>query len=261
MTMALSMVMARKDATLAAEDLMRELASLAPELPAATELDVGEGTIAFRLGDVDVILGEMPAPIPWSDLEGPCATSVLWRDAETEVKAHGKHWIVTLRGEFEPIERAGLLTQVTAAVLAACEGAIGAYWCDATLVVQKPLFVDFAREVLPHELPLHIWIDYRVGRNQDGSTAAFTYGMQAFGHMELETVDSPEQPGAVRDRLLAISRYLLTQGPVIQDGDTVGGDAKEKIRVVHSDSAFGNEGKVMRLVYESASPKKPWWKL
>lgn len=261
MALSLSMVMARKDATLAASDVVRELATSFPELPEATDVDAGEGTLAFRLGDVDVILGEMPAPIPWSDLEGPCATSVLWRDAETEVKAHGKHWIVTLRSELEPIERAELLTKVTAAVLSACAGAIGVYWGDATLVVPKPVFVDFAREVLPHELPLHVWIDYRVGRNPDGSTGGFTYGMHAFGHMELETVDSPEPPSAVHDRLLAITRYLLTEGPVIRDGDTVGGDAKEKIRVVHSDSAFGLEGKVMRLVYETASPKKPWWKL
>jgi hypothetical protein len=43
------------------------------------------------------------------------------------------------------------------------------------------------------------------------------------------------------------------------DGDTIGEDANERIRVVYAKSAFGHEGQVMRLQYET--PEKPWWKL
>jgi hypothetical protein len=59
---------------------------------------------------------------------------------------------------------------------------------------------------------------------------------------------------------MSLCEYLLVNGPVIKDGHTVGESADEKIRVVHSPSAFGQEGQVMRLDYEAAQ-KKPWWKV
>jgi len=53
---------------------------------------------------------------------------------------------------------------------------------------------------------------------------------------------------------------VIEDNPVIKDGDTVGEDAIERIRVIYSNSAFGQEGKVMRLEYDQTSPNKPWWK-
>jgi hypothetical protein len=42
----------------------------------------------------------------------------------------------------------------------------------------------------------------------------------------------------------------------------VGEDENERIRVVYSNSAFGHEGRVMRLDYSAVQPqaKKKWWK-
>ena len=60
------------------------------------------------------------------------------------------------------------------------------YWGNATLVVPKDMFVDFAQEVLPVGPPVHIWIDFLVGANTDNSSKGFTTGLTALGHMELE---------------------------------------------------------------------------
>ncbi len=86
----------------------------------------------------------------------------------------------------------------------------------------------------------------------------FTTGMQSLGHMEFETQDSPEPPNELRERFHGLAIYVLENGPVIRDGDTIGEDANEKIQVVYADSAFGHEAKVMRLVY-TPQQKKPWW--
>ena len=74
---------------------------------------------------------------------------------------------------------------------------------------------------------------------------------------DLETGD------ATLSMRLGADEIILGQmpGPVIKDGDTVGEDANERIRVVYSKSAFGHDRQVMRLQYDTASPKKPWWKL
>jgi hypothetical protein len=144
--------------------------------------------------------------------------------------------------------------------MAVCDPALGIYWGNATLIVPKPVFIDFAVEVLPSGPPLHIWIDFLVGPGENGGSSGFTTGMAGLGHMEIEVLDAPETPGALRERLTALCGYLLENGPVIQDGNTIGADADEKIRVVVTESWFGAQGQVMALEYEGHTPTKPKWK-
>jgi len=218
--------------------------------------------LSFDIGDdAHVILALMPEPIPWSDLEGPCATSVLWPDAAKILKPHKAHLLVTVmfEGDQTPVEKSKLLTQVTAAILHTCDAALGVYWCNATLVIPPPLFREFAVKILPLGPPIHIWVDFRVGRNEQGKTSGFTTGLRALGHMELETENSPEPPGELRSRFEGLIAYLLENGPVIRDGDTLGEDANERIKAIHAPSSFGHEGTVMRLDYEAATPKRKGW--
>ena len=56
-----------------------------------------------------------------------------------------------------------------------------------------------------------------------------------------------------------LALYLIENGLVIKDGHTVGEDENERIKVSYTDSAFGNEGEVMRLDYEAVAKKKSWW--
>lgn len=261
MALSISMVMFSDRPQLDVAAIQRDMATKWPNLPAATDADQKGTTLSFRIGSADVIMGVMPAPIPWTDLEGPCATSVLWRDAASTLKNHKSHVIVTVNGELDPIALSTLLTQATASVMATSPTALGVYWGNATLVVPKDVFIDFSVEVLPLGPPLHIWVDFRVGNDGERTSAGFTTGMAALGHMEFESQNAAEPPSELRERFLALANYVIENGPVINDGDTVGEDANERIRVLHADSAFGHKTKVMRLVYEKSSPAKPWWKL
>lgn len=255
------MVMFSDAPELSVADIQADIATKWPDVPSGTDADEKDNTLSFRVGSADVILGKMPAPFPWSDLEGPCTTSILWPNAADELRGHKTHVIVTVSGELDPIDLSTLLTQATASLMATSPTALGVYWGNATLVVPKALFIDFATDVLPHGPPLHIWVDFRVGTDGDKSSSGFTTGMAALGHMEFESKNAAEPPGELRERFLGLAGYIVENGPVINDGDTVGEDANERIRVIYSDSAFGHEGKVMRLVYEKESPKNPWWKL
>ena len=259
MAIGISMIMLSADAPIRGSEFRRCL-SYWPDLPGVSGLEEKDGTLSLQIGDANVIMAKMPAPIPWSELEGPCATSVLWPNAAEEIKKHKIHWIVTVSGELRPLPLSRLLTQASAAAMEACPSAIGVYWGNATLVVPKGIFLDFTKEILPQGPPLHLWVDFRVGKGSETSSAGFTTGMKALGHKEFETQAAPESPGELRERLLSLAGYVIENGPVIRDGDTVGEDAVERIRVVYSKSSFGHKGKVMRLVYEKESPKKPWWK-
>lgn len=260
MTVAISMVTFSSEPAFSSAELQQFLTSKWPEVPTPSDVEEKDGTLMFQVGNDLVIYATMPAPIPWSDLEGPCSTSIMWPDAEKDLKQHKFHVIVTVNSESEPVEVMTLLTQATAALMATSESSQGVLWGNAMLLVRKDVFIDFATDVMPEELPLHIWIDFRVGQDGPRSSGGFTTGMTALGHMEFEAKQTPEPPSELRDRFMGLAGYVLENGPVINDGDTIGQDVNERIRVVYSDSEFGHEGQVMRLVYEQESSAKPWWK-
>ena len=61
--------------------------------------------------------------------------------------------------------------------------------------------------------------------------------------MEIEAVQTPEEPSELFDRFIGLTDYLLTNGPVIEDGNTIGEDEHERIKViVYGESNFGHEG-------------------
>lgn len=244
-----------------AADIQRELSAAWPALPPMTDVHETEENMLFNLGKSQAIVALMPAPIPWSDLEGPCATCTFWPEAAEVLSIHTHHLIVTVGSEDPPLERAKLLTQLVTALLAASESALGVYWGDATLVIPPEMFRDFATELLPDGLPLLLWVDFRVGRAEEGGSRGFTTGLAKLGHMEVEVLSSPEKPKQLWERLTGLVGYLLENGPVVKDGNTIGSDENEKIRVVYADSTFGHECQVMRLEYgppDPAPPKARW---
>ena len=132
MAVMISMIMLRQSVDLPISEIEREFQARFPELNASW-MDKDRITASFKLKDGELVLANMPAPIPWSDLEEPCSTSVLWTNAAEEIRAHETHIIVTILSELNKVEQAILLTKATAAVLAACDAAVGVYWNNASL--------------------------------------------------------------------------------------------------------------------------------
>lgn len=253
------MVLLREEVAAPASRIEQELRTRYPDLNAANPADK-ESVASLKLRDGELFVALMPAPIPWSDLEGPCATSLLWKNAADEVKPHCAHLIVSVLTELGEVERQILLTQVTVAVLAASDAAIGVYWGSATLLAPKDFFLEYAGKIMPLGPPLDIWVDFRVGWQTDTTSGGFTKGLEALGHLELEARDWPEKPSDLRERFRELARYLVQNGAVIKDRDTIGQDQTEKIRAVYAPSTFGQNTRVMQLRYESP-PAKPWWKI
>ena len=257
MAISMAMVALDKGAKLSPSGVKRDLETTWFDLPSVGDVEKKDNTFSIQVGEANIIVGHMPAPIPWGDLEGPCATSWIWPDAAKSLKSHATHLIVTVMGEDDPVERAELLTKAIAAIIAACQEVAGVFWCPGHLVISPKVFREFAVDVLPEGPPVHVWINFRVGKNEKGGASGFTTGLSELGHMEIETENATEPPGELRKRLIAVAGYLLENGPVIADGNTIGEDENEKIKVIYSPSAFGNPDRVMRLDYQAV--KKRWW--
>lgn len=208
-----------------------------------------EGVFSFQLGDEIFAFLHMNAPYP-DDLEGPIATSWMWpREPKIEnVKQHRSFLQVTMIGGAEdPVRRRLTLTAVTA-LAAKQSGVMAVYWQEASLVIFPPLFVAMAEDInTSTSPPLYLWVDLRAFRNEDGTTGLFTIGFAALGHMEIEIPRIKMEVGELREWLVEVMCYLLENGPVLMDGQTIGMSAEQQIRIRHCPSIFGHPGQVIRL--------------
>ncbi|HJT33755.1 MAG TPA: DUF4261 domain-containing protein [Pirellulales bacterium] len=166
------------------------------------------------------------------------------------MRNHVRHVIVTVAGEAEGPALAETLTRATVALVDSAEGVFGVYWCNSAQTFPPKKFCEVASQFGPGQPALPIWVNFRIAKNKDGTTAGFTRGMSSLGQMEFETQSSPDAPEALRDRLLHFAAYVL-DGAQIKDGETIGFDANERIKVTHAASTFGAPGRVMRLEFPS----------
>jgi hypothetical protein len=219
------------------------------EKPAEFNMDK-EQILTFKAAGEIFALALMPAPYPWSDLEGPCATSWMWpkETPASSVKRHRRHLLVTMvGGNGEPIPRRLMLTAVTAAA-AQQPGVLGIYWPEATLVHHPRIFIEMAQKITSAEAPpVYLWVDYRLFKNKDGSIGLFTTGLRPLGHMEMEIPSIQMNPGELREWAVNITYYLIENGPVLKDGNTIGVDANHQLRIRHVKSQFGSPDTVMRF--------------
>ncbi len=231
-------------------DLKKQLATFNVLGRSPNDIRFEDGLLSFQLGDELFVLALMSAPYPWSDLEGPCATAWMWPKNMPAIglKHHRTHLLVTMiSGRSNPVRRRLMLTAVTAAA-AQQPGVMGIYWGDSTMVHYPKIFGEMAHLVTTQNAPpLYLWVDYRLFRNPNGTTGLFTTGLKALGHMEIEIPSIKMPVGKLREWAMNISQYLLTNGPVLKDGNTIGMTAEQQIRIRHRPSMFGRRDMVLRM--------------
>jgi len=231
------------------EEMLKTLASLSGITVSPLTVEAQESTLAFPLDGNTAAVAILPAPIPWSNLEGPCETAWWWPDASEKMRAHNSHLLVALRGESGNAARQSIaLTHLTAAVAAHVDAA-GIYWGGGALVHDPQVFLEEARNASENNLPLHLWIDFRIESNDDGTLRLFTTGMKTFDRMEIEIPHSGREPAEVFEFAYSIADYILSRGAEVRDGHTVGRREDEKVLATHAPSLWDNQMTVLRLDY------------
>jgi hypothetical protein len=257
MSVSISMVPTSRGVLLLRAAIQNELRRLWPAEPEFDDEEDGDSdVIAYSCEDAHILYALMPGPIPANDVDAILEATYLWPDAAGELRGHEGHVIVTVMSELPAAERLRILTVATAALLGACEQSLGVFWCDSFMFVSPDMFADLADDVMTGKIPLLLWVNFRVGSGPNGKSIGCTRGLTSVGLMEIETLDSPEPVGELRERLLGLAEYLIENGPVLHDGNTIGETMEERIRVVHSESKFGNEGQVIQLQYGFEQSRK-----
>jgi hypothetical protein len=227
--------------------LLRSLFGRGPS--ASKDHEWQDHSLVFQLGDAQVAVSLMPAPIPWSELEGPCATAWWWPEATRKMQAHTNHFLAALLGgSIEPVERRILLTKIISAIVANADS-VGVYWGEGTLVHEPSAFLRQAKSASANNIPGTLWLDVRVERNPDSSSRCFTTGMAPLGFLEIEVEKSSLPPEDLLGFIGNTACYIVNSRLHIPDGDTMGRSATEKYKVRHGPSLF-DRPTVMQLVMD-----------
>jgi hypothetical protein len=207
-------------------------------------------TITFDLDGCPAFVSLMPAPIPWSELEGPCATAWWWPEASERMRGHTHHAVVGLLGDTGDIVKNHIwLSQLVAAVATQADAA-GIYWGAGTVVHEPRAFADRASELALDDVEPQLWVDMRLEQDDDGAYRFFTTGLSALNYPEVEIEGSRRDPREILEFAYDVICYLLNRRAKVADGETVGRTADEKVAATFGPSMWQREGEVMKLAFD-----------
>jgi len=233
------------------DQVARYVAENYQKAPTMTVAGSTESLFTCTIGDYTAAATLVPKPIPWAQLEGPCATAWYWPTAAEALRDHQAHLLVTLVDEGgKEVPKSTALTQLVAGLVANSR-ACGVFWGPGRLVHPPRAFQEQAAQLAADDLPLFLWVDFRVERTDSGGTRLYTTGLEALGYTELEVNDFPGEPQTLLEYSYNIAHYQLSQAKEINEGDTVG--LTEEVQVVahRSPSMFDESLEVVQLEFQA----------
>lgn len=234
------------------EDYLGEHWPDAPQIGPAEEVptpdgEPAEGIEVFRFGEGLAAISLMAAPIPFEELEFPCAAAWYWPTAEEEMRTHNSHLLIALvDGPDDPIERHRRLTELVASA-AALTDAVGIFWGSGGNVHESRAFLDSAHQMTADVIPVELWVTIRFVPEDDGSVSCITDGLEEFGLNEIEVVFSRREPQTLLEYVYNVAYYLIENGPVIHEGETIGLNEDERFPVTFEQSRLTDQPRVMRI--------------
>ncbi len=221
-----------------------------PHAPQPVVAGSTDKLLTLTIGDFTGAVTLVPRPIPASQLEGPTATAWYWPDAAEALRGHEAHLLVTLIDEGgSAVKKSAALTRLTAAI-AAVAPSVGIFWGPGRLVHSPDAFIDQALQMRDDNLPLFLWIDFRLEQSDDRSYRLYTTGLEALGQNELEVSHYEGAPQELLDLAYNIAHYLLDQRKVVNDGDTIGVTDQLQVIARRGPSMLGGDMEVIRLELE-----------
>ncbi len=193
-----------------------------------------------------VMIGLIDAPLPKGQIDDLCAGAWYWRQACEATAAHRAHIVASvLDTDLDKLDASLLLTDVVAALMDA--NAIASYW-GASLQSRDAVLRQSAK--LSRELPpVWLWVNFRVTNDLEKGFSLSTQGMEQFDLREIEAKDVNRPGRDVFSLLVGMAQYLISKGPVIKDGETVGDSPALNIRVLQGPSYWREGATVYRVTW------------
>jgi len=216
---------------------------------------VAEGDIITVTHGEDAVgfLAHVAAPIPGGEAEENADGNFLWPDGKDEAAKHRSHVIVTniTAGEQTPIQSAIAVSRLALVALKLFDG-IGVYWGNASVCNSREAFEGICEDISEKHVPLLVLLRFQFVRAPDDGVGLYTLGMRQFGLMDIEVDRCQMEPQELLEFVGNVAHYLVQSGPVIADGNTVGGSEEERILVRHRPSMIDKDRRVYKIVFEGS---------
>lgn len=236
-----------------APELIAAVARLFPDLAGkvtdagAGRPDGGDALLLTVAGRLLTVFG-VDAPIPAPDMARACRMSLSWPEAEAAVAGHQAHLVIAPLGKgTRPLADAISVT-VLALAAAGLAGPVALWWPSAGLLAPPDRLTAAAAALNQDRLPIELWVNLLPLSDPKAGRVLATEGLEeGFGLMEIEAPIGGPRPEQAAGRVIGLVEYLLTHGPVLKDGDTIGVSQTEKIGIRHLPSLRDPARQVHRL--------------
>ncbi len=208
---------------------------LFPQGPTLLAVASESGVHEYRVdGTRSVTVAHIPMSVPRDEALAAVRSSWMWQQPDEAVRLHRAHAIVAASDDEHPIDAAWDVSRVSAALLAAGDGA-ALYWGSSRQMHPVDVAIELATET--ETLPVPLWVGLTIsGPSGNGPFSAATHGLQSFGLLEFEVHETSMGIGDLRTTLLDLAAYVLDNGPVLEHGQTFGPSATERWPISHEPS-------------------------
>ena len=215
--------------------------------------------IVIDIGSIPIAVIRLDSPMPDDVLREPLAKNRFWPEAPEAVRSHRAHYVVSSVQPAETHQARRRATECVTLVCAAlCEltPAVALLWSSSRALASPQTTVESAQRIGQGEPALALWLNpllFGKPPASDGTRriGVLTMGLSDFVGRDIEFTPSLLPLPVVLDRVLGMASYLIANGPVLADGDTVGTSQSERIRVQH-DVLAGTDRSIYRLSVELA---------
>ncbi len=212
--------------------------ALAAELEALRLPGMEGSGFGFVLAGVPMTCVRVPAALPTPEWQQGAQANLAWPLAGEDIAACRQHLVVAPVSKVEghrDAQRKALATTVAAACLGRTSKAAGVVWVPAHSATRMADFEAMAKALIqPAEqsaLPLDSWMRVEFGK-MEGRYAAVARGLQPFIGHDLGALSAAPDPHGQAALLYNVAGYLIRNGAVIVDGDTMDvGVGKQRARM------------------------------
>jgi Domain of unknown function (DUF4261) len=206
----------------------------------------GQKVILLRVASGTVLVGLIDAPLPKGQINDLCASAWYWRQACEMTSSHRAHIVVSvLDTTLDKLDANLLLTDVVASLLDG--NAIASYW--GASLQSREAFLRQSEKINREQPPTWLWVNFRVSNDVEKGISLSTQGMEDFGMREIEAKDVNRSGREVFTLLAEMAQYLISKGPVIKDGETIGDSPALNIRVRQGTSYWREGATVYRVTW------------
>ena len=199
--------------------------------------DVDNETAVFNVDGQMVAIAYMPGPIPIEEIEEVAPYNYYWKTAVEDLKNHTGHAIISiLSGDKTNIERHIILSKMLCSILMV-SNAIGIYQGVTTQLFSREYYLAFADDLKVNDVIPPLWIYFGI-RNDDNGVSLYTYGLDNFGKLELEIINTKKEAGDMYEFIINIASYVLKNNVTFHNGETVGYTAKQKVPLTISKGIY-----------------------